>query len=475
MQKSFLNLLLPVVLAALGIAALAVWIGTGPIQKVEARVPGLDNAPAPNLAKKAKRPVLGEPVYGNAQPSQLPGQWPCFRGKDRDAICKDEIPLARTWPADGPEKLWSVNLGEGYAAAAVSAGRVFVLDHVAENAGGENDRSVDVLRCLSLDDGQEIWHNGYPVVVPSNHGRSRTVPAVSGKYVVSIGPQCQVACWDAETGKGLWLIDLVLDYGATVPPWYTGQCPLIDEQTDRLIIAPGGKSLLMAVDYKTGKVIWESPNPHNWAMTHSSIVPMEFAGRQMYVYCGKGGVAGVAADTGEILWETTDWQITMATCPSPLPVGDGKIFFCGGYNSGALMLQLQEDNGKLRAKTLFRLKPKQFSSEQQTPVLLDGHLYGVRQQDKQLVCLDLNGKEIWNSGRDKFGAGPYMIADGLIFVMNDDGELTLAEATPAAYKPLARAQVIENAFDSWGPMAMVAGRLIVRDMTRMVCLKVSEK
>ncbi|MGD0655765.1 MAG: PQQ-binding-like beta-propeller repeat protein [Thermoguttaceae bacterium] len=474
MQKSLFSLLLPGLMAVLGIAALVYWVGTGPIPQLQARVPGLDKAPAPGPAKIAKRPVLGQPVYGQGKPSALAGAWPCFRGAQHDALCKDEIPLARQWPEGGPEKLWTVELGDGYAAAAISAGRVYVLDHV-HDATDDIDRSADVMRCLSLDDGREIWHNGYPVIVPWSHGRSRTIPAIAGKYVVSIGPQCQAAGWDAETGKGLWLMDMVLDYGAVVPPWYTGQCPLIDEKTDRLILAPGGKALLIAVDYKTGKVVWDSPNPHNWAMTHASVVPMEFAGRRMYVYCGKGGVAGVAADTGEILWETDQWQIGTATCPSPVVVGEGKIFFSGGYNTGALMLQLRENKGKFRSETLFRLAAKQFSSEQQTPVLFNGFLYGVRQHDKKLVCLDLNGKEIWNSGREKFGSAPYMIADGLIFIISDDGLLATVEATTAGYKPLARAQVIENGYESWGPMAMAAGRLIVRDMTRMVCLKVSEK
>jgi outer membrane protein assembly factor BamB len=557
MQKSLISVLLPGFLGVLGVAALILW-ATIPVPPLQARVPGLDNAPAIRPARTALRPVLGQPVYGPGKTSQLRGRWPWFRGPDRDAICKDGISLARQWPIGGPERLWSIELGEGYAAAAISGGRVYVLDHVhdapidelrslsqadrdalaaalsavapdgfesveptlrrvfpakgvdpreperglaegefvalrkelaallAENRNrlvsalrsnqlDEIDRSADVMRCLSLDDAREIWHNSYPVIVPSNHGRSRTVPAITGRYVISIGPQCQVACWDAETGKGLWLIDLVLDYGATVPPWYTGQCPLVDEKTDRLILAPGGSALLIAVDYKSGKVVWESPNPHNWTMTHTSIVPIEFAGRRMYVYCGKGGVAGVAADTGRILWETTDWQIGTATCPSPLVVGEGKIFFCGGYNSGAMMLALEENAGRIEPKTLFRLTPRQFSSEQQTPVLLDGRVYGVRQQDKKLVCLDLDGREIWTSGREKYGSGPYMIADGLIFVLDDDGMLTAVEASPARYKPLARAQVIENAYDSWGPMAMAAGRLIVRDMTRMVCLKVSEK
>ena len=314
-----------------------------------------------------------------------------------------------------------------------------------------------------MDDGREIWRNGYPVVVAHSHGMSRTIPAVVGDCVITLGPKCQLACWDAATGKSRWLIDLVLEHGATVPPWYAGQCPFIDTKTDRLIVAPGGKALVMAIDYHTGKIVWQSPNPRNWAMTHVSIVPMEFAGRRMYVYCGKGGVAGIAADNGELLWDTDEWQIAMATCPSPVVVGDGRIFFCGGYNSGSLMLQLKQEQGRIVPQTVFRLAARQFGSEQQTPVLWQQHLYAVRQKDQQLVCLDLDGKELWNSGREKFGSGPYLIADGLIYVLDDDGVLSMAEATPAAYRRTARAQVIEDGSSSWGPMALVAGRLIVRD------------
>ena len=66
------------------------------------------------------------------------------------------------------------------------------------------------------------------------------------------------------------------------------------------------------------------------------------------------------------------------------------------------------------------------------------------------------------------------ISNGLIYVMNDTGLLTLIEATPAGYKQLAQSQVLTG-YDSWGPMALAGGRLIVRDMTRMVCLDVRGK
>jgi len=59
--------------------------------------------------------------------------------------------------------------------------------------------------------------------------------------------------------------------------------------------------------------------------------------------------------------------------------------------------------------------------------------------------------------------------------MNDNGVLAMAAATPAGYQPLARAQVIDNGVTSWGPMALAGGRLLVRDLTRMVCLDVTEQ
>lgn len=536
-------MLVPGLLAIVGIVLLVSWTLSGQEVAILPREPRMDGAPPPKPPRTAKRPEPGQPVRSDGVPSAVAGAWPWFRGEQLLAICDDGIPLARRWPRGGPPRRWMVELGDGYAGAAVSAGRVYVLDHVADRQieqlrnlssekrviladalssvspetfgraegvlrslgaesyaefrsavyelsserGGELidalrgdslddiDRSVDAMRCLSLDDGREIWRNTYPVIVPWHHGRSRTVPAVIEKHVISIGPQCHVACWDAETGECRWLMDLVLDYAATVPTWYTGQCPLIDVETDRLILAPGGKALVIAVDYRTGEVVWESPNPRGWTMTHASITPLEWGGRRMYVYCASGGVAGVAADDGSILWDTTAWRISMATCPSPVVVGDGRIFLCGGYNAGSLMLQLKKQDGRMVAETVFRLNAKQFGSEQHTPVLYQGHLFGVRQNDDQLVCLDLEGNEAWNSGREKYGSGPHMIADGLIYVLDDVGQLTIVEATAEAYRPLARAQVIENAYQSWGPMAMVAGRLIVRDMTRMVCLDVARK
>jgi outer membrane protein assembly factor BamB len=340
----------------------------------------------------------------------------------------------------------------------------------------------DVVRCLSLADGQEIWRFAYHIRVKENHGMSRTMPAVTDQYLVTLGPKCHVACFRPDSGQLLWSRDLVAEFGATVPEWYAGQCPLIDG--DKVILATGapgipapGGALLIAVDLATGNVAWKSPNPHAWKMTHASIMPMDppGGGRRTYIYCASGGVAGIAADDGSILWDSTAWKVSLATVASPLVIGDGRVFFSGGYGSGSLMAKVVRDGDHFALQPLQRLAPNIFGAVQQTPILYQDHIYGVR-PDGLLTCLDLDGKVIWTSPHSAtFGLGPFLIADGLILAMTDTGELRLAEAMPEGYKELAKAQVFQDGVESWGPMALAGGRLIVRDRTRMTCLHVGEE
>jgi outer membrane protein assembly factor BamB len=198
---------------------------------------------------------------------------------------------------------------------------------------------------------------------------------------------------------------------------------------------------------------------------------LEFAGRRMYVYCGTGGTVGVAADDGAILWDETKWVERFATSPSPLPLPDGRVFLSSGYDiTGAMMLQLLSTDNALAVDTAYTLKRKQFNSEQQTPVFYDGHLFGVRKVRGRMLCLDLQGNEVWNSGDLTFGHGPYLIADGLLIALSDDGLLVIMEATSKAFRPLAQHQVFADGVEAWGPMALVDGRLILRDLRRMACL-----
>ncbi len=460
---------LPAAVGVGGLLGLCALLFLGPSFEVVARVPGLDGRP--QQAQKGLSETIrpGEPILGPGVPMEVVDAWPAFRGADRTNVApvpSGDVPLARKWPSGGPPILWHVELGPGHAGPASAAGRVLVLDYdVAAQA--------DTIRCFSLENGAEIWRNSYPVEVPENHGNSRTVPAIQGNRVVTLGPKCHLACWDLMTGQCRWFIDLVARYGTRVPPWYTGQCPVIDG--DRVIVAPAGDVFMVALDLETGNEVWKTPRFADWDMTHSSIVKIVVAGKSVYVYAASGGVAFVDSEHGKLLCQTSAWLGKMATCPTPVDVGAGRLFLCGGYGAGSILMELVASDGNWVAKPVWRLTGRQYGSEHQTPVFFNGFIYGSRSKPgaEQFVCMDLHGQIRWESGADKFARGPYLIADGLIYALDENGTLYLIEAQPDSYRVLDRFTIWSDAHDAWGPMALVGGRLLVRDFSRLVCLDVT--
>ena len=460
------------------LAALTVfvyWFLYNPTQDLSVNLPGMDNRPA--LADGASENIkIGASFMSYAShSSELKGSWTRFRGADFDNINKEKVPLIDNW-GDGPKILWDVELGEGHAAPVIYNGKAYVLDYVEE-------RHTDALRCFSIETGEELWSRWYMVKIKRNHGMSRTVPAITDKYLVTMGPRCHVMCVDPETGDLLWGKDLVKEYGTEIPFWYTGQCPIIVD--DVAILAPGGSTLLIGVDCATGEVLWESPNPDNWQMSHSSIMPMTFEGKKMYVYFAVGGVCGISAegeDIGQILWKTNQFAPNVIA-PSPVILENGRIYVTAGYGAGAAVFQLSENAGVYSVSLEQTYKPKDgIASEQQTPIYYQDRMFSVLPKDaagmrNQFVCVDPREPQniLWTSGKaNRFGLGPYMIADDKFFILNDDGTLTIARLSLNAFELLDKTRIIEG-HDAWGPFALADGYLLMRDSKKMLCIDIRAK
>ncbi len=441
-------------------------------------LPGEDGAPAGREAAAVRAAARAT----NAAPSAiatsftkyagleaaLPGEWPGFRGPDRDNIAREAPELTDLSTGLAPV-VWEVTLGEGHAGAAVSGGRVYVLDYI------EADRT-DALRCFSLSDGTELWRRAYPVRLKRNHGFSRTVPAVSGPYVVTLGPSGVAMCADKTTGELKWIFSLEDRYSARIPPWYTGQCPLIDE--GEAVFAPGGDALMAGVDLASGAERWRTPNPGGWQMSHSSIMRYELDGVPVFLYAAIGGVAAASAageDRGRTVW-TAAWSVQVVA-PSPLAMPGSEVLLTAGYGAGSMGLKA-EGGG---ARVLFIRGPdKGMASEQQTPILYREHVFGILPKDAgelhdQLVCMTPKGSVVWSSGKtDRYGLGPYLIADGKIFILSDNGRLSAVRAGVEEYRFLGSAELMEGAgVDAWGPMALAGSRLILRDSTRLLCVELA--
>ena len=467
MRRDAAGILVTAGAVILGVTGLAAWSLAGPDRSLTRRVP-IGEAAWERTARVRPSPSAAPPSLetGPGTPSSVTGSWPQFRGPGRDGVARESVRLARGWSDGGLPVVWRRTVGEGHAGVAVHRGRVYLIDY-------DRDAQADVIRCMSLDDGQDIWRYSYPVRIKRNHGMSRTIPAVNDRVVVAIGPKCHVHCLDATSGRLIWRIDLAKEHGTREPPWYAGQCALIDG--DVAVLAPGGRTLMMAVELSASRrVRWETPNPDKWGMTHCSIMPMDRPEGRQYVYSSTRGMVGVDAATGRRVWTWPGWRIKVAAIASPVVVDHERVFVSGGYNAGSALARLTGRGEATTVEEVFRLKPSVFGSTQQTPILYQGHVYGVI-PNGQFACLGLDGTLRWTSGaRYRFGLGPYLIADGRIWVL--DGThcvLHAIKATPERFHLVDKTPVLEG-HDAWAPMALVNGRLIVRDLTQLVCLDLRE-
>jgi outer membrane protein assembly factor BamB len=203
-------------------------------------------------------------------------------------------------------------------------------------------------------------------------------------------------------------------------------------------------------------------------------MPMTIDGTPMYVYFALGGAVGVATD-GTLLWSTTAWKPNIVA-PSPLHLGDGRILITSGHGVGSMLLQVRRAGGGFEVLPPLRTwSCREFASEQQTPMLYQDHLYTILPKDggplrQRLLCMDLDGRVRWTTeGSARFGLGPYMIADGKMFILEDGGRLTLARVSPERYEALASAQLLDGR-EAWAPLALADGRMILRDWKTMICL-----
>lgn len=459
------------------------WLVNSPAKAFTERVPGMDDRP--KVEAKNDSVIIGEffDTLGTID-QLLPGDWPGFRGPDRDNISKDTTKLAESWDTTGPAIIWKTTLGEGYAGPVVHNGRVYLLDY--------NERKkADALRCFSLASGKELWRRWYNVELKRNHGYSRTIPAVTDKYVVTIGPRSHVMCVDPVTGSMLWSIDLETEFGIKgsekgriTPDFYSGQCPLIDN--DVAVIAPGGKALMIGVDCKSGKIVWQTPNKDSLRMSHGSIMPMNISGKKMYVYNAVGGVCGVSAepgDLGKLIWTTTEWSPT-TTAASPLYLGNNEIAVFGSYGAGGARIAITSTGSGYSASVKEQHKASNgLTSDQQTPILVGDFIWSVLPENagplkKQLVCYNKSDllKPVWTSGKEnRFGRGlgPYIVSGDKLYLLDDDGQLYFFKINNNSVTLIASHKILKG-IEAWGPMAIAGQYLIMRDARNLLCLNIGK-
>ncbi|MGB4292196.1 MAG: hypothetical protein WBJ37_04850, partial [Bacteroidales bacterium] len=188
-----------------------------------------------------------------------------------------------------------------------------------------------------------------------------------------------------------------------------------------------------------------------------------------------GKIVGLKPQTGEILWQYDKWANIIQIAPA-LDIGDGRLIVVGGYDNGVVMIQVQKSSdGKYNIKELFYHNT--FGDHTKPPIFYNGYFYAQYSTNNRrdgLSCMDLNGKVLWKTMREPlFDKGSMILADGLILATDGQHTLYLIEPDPSGFKPLASAQLLGDG-QNWAPMALVDGKLLLRDQRKLICVRVAK-
>jgi outer membrane protein assembly factor BamB len=406
--------------------------------------------------------------------------WSQYMGPNRNST-SDQKGILRSWPQSGPEVIWNVDVGIGFGGPVVKDGKVYLLDR--------DDKVGDKLRCFDLASGKELWSFGYEAPGSVMFPGSRSVPAFDNNKIYTCGPYGNLYCIDITTHKPVWNKNIWTDFGGgEIPRWAITQCPLV--YGDLLIIASQAPQAgVVAYEKLTGKVKWTTPSLGPVGYVSPSVLKVggdnhvvmitASAGRGSSASGGK--VVGIDPLTGKILWEYTNWQCSIPV-PGAVDAGGGRALITGGYQAGAAMIKVEKKpDGSFGVTELY--KNPDFGAHTQPPVLVNGNFYAqysTNERKDGLVCMSIDGQIKWKTMRAPlFDKGGIIFADGLLLTTDGASKLYLIEPDPSAFKPIATAELLKGdtgdqrfPTQNWAPLAIANGRLLIRDQSRLICVKV---
>ena len=401
--------------------------------------------------------------------------WTQWRGPKRDG--KSAEKGFGPWPKDGPKLLWSAEkLGTGYGSPAVVGDTLYLL-------GGDSPKDIapEHVVALNVKDGKEKWRttiNASPTG-PDNLKKmfstwgagTRATPTVDGDFLYVLSSTGDVACMARADGKLVWTKNLVKDFEGGVPTWGYSESVLIDG--DALVCTPGGKGGMVALNKKTGAVIWQCKEIGEGA-GYSSIIAADIHGVRQYIQQTMAHGIGVRAKDGKLLWKAGEIARRVAVIPTPV-VADNHVFFTSGYNAGCELYKLEADGDGTKAEKVYS-KNSVVANHHGGVIELGGYIYG-HSDSKSWVCFDYKKGDdtpVWSS--NKLDKGSIVYADGHFYCYGQaKGVLVKIKATTEGWEEVGRFTIPKTSSIRpsqglvWTHPVIANGKLYLRDYDLLYC------
>jgi len=383
--------------------------------------------------------------------------WSQWGGPDRDFTVKS-VKLAAAWPETGPPKVWQRDLGSGFSSIVADGGALFTMYRKGDD---------EVVVSLDAGRGTTNWEYVYPAPVGEGFetrfglGPNAT-PLVVGGRVYTIGFTAKLHCLDQQTGKVVWSVDPVKDFGVKPSGFGASSSPILYK--DKLIVVLGGENNgIAALSPDSGAVVWKK---HSFDDVYSTPVVINVAGQDQLALLVSDKVVGLDPKTGDLLWEhehVNQWKTNIST---PVWAKDNTLYVSSGGDAGARMLKLAREGDKTTVTEVWQSKKMQVGRT--NAVRVADQIYGSAGGQASFIgATDARTGDV--SWRERGLAEANMLyADGKLIILAEDGVLALAKPGEKGLEVLSKFQLFEDR--SWTIPTLVGRILFVRNNQSILAL-----
>ena len=272
---------------------------------------------------------------------------------------------------------------------------------------GARAEGTERILCLDEAKGTPVWQYAYdcPYSASTRPGLV-TTPVVIKDKVYALGAMGDLVCLDVATGAKVWHKKLADEYQMNVPLWGFAGHPLVDG--DRLICLVGGPGSVVVAFHKDGRgrKCGKPCRPLSWAGAAPPMI-YEFGGKRQLILWQPQAVNSLDPETGAVYWSQPFGGAgkkggLKAGLAIPTPRQSGDFLFLTAFYDGSLMLKT---NGTKMPTIAWRSMSRGEQPEQTqalhsimpTPIIKDGHIYGVCSYG-ELRCLKADiGERLWST------------------------------------------------------------------------------
>jgi outer membrane protein assembly factor BamB len=380
----------------------------------------------------------------------------------------------------GAKVLWKADIGYGYSNVVIQAGRLYAM--------GAVPRKGVVFSCLDAATGAVLWQQSFDQGGLYDNPDPHATPVIDGERVYGITLKGVLYCLQSGDGQVLWTRNLAIDfkregwsYGWVASPVVAGNLLLVSNDERGI-----------ALNKTNGQTAWETtrdPGALGKGAHYGAVatpVVANLKGTDCVLFLNRWTLTVADLATGKAMRSYVHNEQDYHLIQDPIVSGD-RVFLEQSFRCDML---------KCSETALTNIwSGTQIRNSMFNPVLVDGNLYGSHWDPEQdggavnydwnttrkirmpLRCLDWNtGEVVWE--HDLTGGVSVTAVDGKLILLDLNGMLRIAKASPAGYEELAVADVLQG--EKYGvrifptPPAFCDGRIYCRNFNNaLICIDVS--